>query len=336
MDTIELAWSVDGMTEAFLKNAERRSIKRSYRDKDTRRAVRGRYGYNSAVSFVREAKDCYAAYGPMYSRSKRHDDLLIQVHLSQFNNEKHFKAWIGELLHPFEAQLDNASVKRLDTCVDIAVPYATALRAISLPNVTVTKEYNSRDNFCSVQFGRFPRTMAMYEKNFFNKLSFDYLPNNVHFCTRHKKYFGTRIEMRHRAKKVLISKYGDIKSLATMNPFHDVSTKYLDDANLQEIEDTKRRETLAAYQLCQDAYSSQVARSIFSRSNNFSKQIMPFLVPFKINLEVVWKIRINRFLYGSIEEPDPQGEHDFKFISDNLYNVDPELILGGDDESEQD
>lgn len=291
MDTIHLTSVSRQVRESVILGLQRHGIPAQLRDKDGRRLLH-RYGYQKALAVLVNGHDAFAAYEPLPGFNNL-PELFLSFHLSQFSTMAATLKWARPIFGDSFPEFPNMAVRRLDRCVDLAMPFETVYEAVQQLNVKRVMTYQGRGRR-SLYLGRLPRQTVVYERWIEPEL-IDNEPCGEQIADSEGKILCVRIEDRKTGDKCPIGTLAEIEKLRGLNPFAELDFLELDEVMLANLS-AKARHIIDSYALCKQRHGAQVARSEFSEGRNFHRNIGRHLKPFKLDMASYWQKRVTRFL----------------------------------------
>lgn len=187
----------------------------------------------------------------------------------------------------------NLSIKRIDYAVDVNFSIEAISKSLKVKNKRARYDYKEKDNLTGIEFGSDHEIICIYDK--------------AYELLRRRKYrlvkgfipkVLTRIEIRHRAKKIPFKDYSEILNYSSINPFSILEFYKVDN---QKIE--SEYEIFKASRLLHAIHESGCLHGAIKRlniNNNF-KRDNSFLIrdlEFEKNLELQFKENLKNYFRG--------------------------------------
>jgi hypothetical protein len=216
---------------------------------------------------------------------------LLQFHMSQFSTISQFKQWSADLFGSLSSQIiEQGRIDRLDLCVNLAIPYPTISQSISLPGCRTFERWSS-DGGRTLYMGSRPFLVRLYEKSGVPIEDVDCIPKNSPADFGHID--AVRIEIELHGKKIPIKTLSEVDKLQTISPFERLRFQQVSQVQLKSL---KSSHVVQHFLKRSAEIGFAPAKKEFNSSSNFSKTIAPYIGKLDIDLNKIWKKRINRFL----------------------------------------
>ena len=295
MDTVKLKVKdsdlADSIRTALLT---KNSLTTKSRDEGGRR-VRFATGYKNQIEgHINGHHICYG-YGP---RSQYRSPGLLQFHLSHYPTWADFNAWARALFgEHFKGILERCPVERLDVCLDLALPYETITKSISLPGCKTHERWAS-DGGRTLYLGEIPSRFRVYEKRGLLSTNIDY--NSGEILDPARRLNCIRIELELHKGKVPIKTLSELEKLRGTNPFEKL--RFSDCSSLVQTVHLENSHLVQHFLKRVGEVGFAPAKKEFNAGGNFSRTIAPFIAPLNLDLARAWQTRMTRFFGGiSIE-----------------------------------
>ncbi len=294
MDTIGLCWDDSDLASLVINNVRAHGHAITYRDRNGKRRNPFR-GYHTYMSSVVMDKPVFIGASPAGDTDK--PALFLSFHCSHFQRWEQVLEWSKILFDGDVSTFLQGKIRRLDCCVDLAVPYETIRESVEQPRVMFVSEWKSKTR--TLYLGRPPKQTCIYEK----RISTDQIDNELNCALkvdRHGKLLAVRVEVSTCGPRVLIKSLNDLPKLKLLNPFAHLQFKEVDAAIVQLLTRQKRY-PIEAYQHRATTVGAAMAKREFNESGNFARNIGRYLQPLEIDLFDCWKRRVDRFFAGKTE-----------------------------------
>jgi hypothetical protein len=290
MDSISIGWENVDFAAQVVNNVRELGHPITYRDRLGKRRSPFR-GYQTTISSLIENKRVFIGCDPY---GKNLPALMMSFHCSHFSNMTELMEWLGLIVEGDFQTTTEGFIRRLDCCVDLALPYELIREAADQPRVTTISEWTS--NSRTTYFGKHPRQTCFYEK-MINIESVDNIPARKLKSNAAGRIQAVRVEVSTTGNRVPIKTLGEIEKLHSINPFKHLTFKQIDEA-IVELLSMRKRYPIEAYQLRAKQVGAAMAKREIGQGGNFSRNVGKYLKPFELDLNACWKRRTSRFLQG--------------------------------------
>ncbi|MGK5087926.1 hypothetical protein WDW86_10240 [Bdellovibrionota bacterium FG-2] len=277
-------------------------------------------GYEFQCGSYINGRYAYLCWEPMSRFRKNMPYCRFEAHASHFATFSDLIKWLQPLWGDHIELLLLSPLKRLDCCVDLAIPPDTVNRCLRQKFGHKVRIISKKQNN-SHYSGSKERDTKAYPKGL-DPGEIDFTPDGGIVTDELGKVHGTRIEVVLRKRKLPIQCLSEVEELVDINPFSHMELTCPDPMIQVELP-IKLRDKVRAFQWRCNEVGYQAARQEYNQDGNFSRTIGRFLAPLDVDLFAIWQRRMTRFLERPIERDTPP------ISADNYKGPDSTLMLSG-------
>ena len=290
MDTVRLAWD-SGVSPFDIQQRVEWLLELGRASKIRDHGYDPERAYRRRLSFRIDGHDFCLLWQPRFFRNT--PLVALSCHLSKFVSYEQL-CRLSELILGSATALEEAQMKRVDACVNLAVPFDTFFKGVFRASSRRVSEWGSPKGR-SLYLGQYPDEWICYEKEV-SASEVDWPPiENPDFSEIVRV---VRVERRYYGRKIPICSFKDIEQLRAIRPFDVVKVLKIDPAILKDVSSRKRR-VLESFLYKVDLYGFQAARKSENKKGNFAKSIGRYLTDVSIDFDKAWNNRLNRFFGNS-------------------------------------
>jgi hypothetical protein len=188
----------------------------------------------------------------------------------------------------------NLIIKRIDYAIDVNNPIDEIRKSLKAKNKRARYDYTEKDSITGFELGNDQEVICVYDKAYelLKKRKYRLIKDAI-------PRVMTRIEIRHRAKKVPFKNYDEILNYCTINPF-----KALEFYKLTDMKEATEYELYRASKLLHTIQESGCLHGAIKRlnQNNNFKRDNPFLIrdiELEQSLERQFKSNLDAYFGGN-------------------------------------
>lgn len=295
MDTMRICWK--DLTDALrAKSLLRRLGKPEGITKEEQELVSPDGIYRSITKYTLRGQQLYAMEAPKFRTLPA---IAISFHAAKFVDYSCLENWLAEFFEGDISFLEDATISRIDLCVDLGISFDTAFRAITRRGSRKVMYFDSSKGK-SIYFGCKPSQTVLYEKHLPSS-QIDWWADEKRPAEKDGQIRALRLENRFFNNKCPIRSIKDFHTLPLLKPFASLDAKVIDHATMAGVE-VRARRRVESFLYRTDLYGFDVAKKEENASGkrNFAKLVSRHLVNLDLDLEAAWQNRCQRF-FGSAE-----------------------------------
>lgn len=247
--------------------------------------------YRTLTKYTLRDQHLYAMENPKFRSLPA---IAVSFHAAKFTTYTELENWLAEFMEGDISFLEEATISRIDLCVDLGISFDTAFRAITRRGSRKVMYFMSSSGK-SIYLGSRPRQTMFYEKQILASC-IDWWADEKRPVERNGQVKALRLESRFFNDKCPIRTIKDIHTLPTLSPFTSLDAKQLDHATMAGVEIRARRR-VESFLYRTQLYGFDVAKKEENASGkrNFAKLVSRHLVNLNLDLEAAWHNRCQRF-----------------------------------------
>lgn len=283
MDTITLGWNSGVIPQQVVDYSL--SLGRVHKVKGND-LFKAKNGFRQHESVWVQDRYFHFAWQPRYPKMDRFN---ITTHLSQYDSWSEFID-LMYVLFQGEDLLVQATIKRIDLAVDVAIPYAEVFKSLQRGHTKRVTEISSKRK--TTYFGKRPDELVLYERPT-DPAKVDLWHPSAEW-TESEKVECVRVEGRLYKNKTPIKSIREIGALWNYQPFTRLQFR---EPIIGIIQPYPKHTTtrLESFLYRAGIYGFDAVRKEENAKGDFEKRIGKHLGPLDLDLQQAWMNRLERF-----------------------------------------
>lgn len=270
------------------------------------------FGYYNCKVFKINGHKVRLSWG---RRKPQYAHVLVTFHLSRHTSLKRFLKYAKKTLGKAYPLLFTTEIVRMDFCLNLKVDYTLLRSSLYHPRATsIERIKKGRKGAETMYIGKAPLQSYIYNKKTIRNKFIDFAPSKKLLKSEDGEAItqAVRLEVRRKRKKKLIHNFTEIYKLKSLNPFEHLKVLEVNNQIITPDLPDSTLKNIYAFLHLRDRDGYQDARIEFNKDGNFQKTIGRFIGSSNvINLEEIWKKKIDKWLGKKIKFPQFDGNLDF-------------------------